>query len=102
MLDNNKIVSLYDTEQKKLIGVFNSIELSAKYLFANYREKHVNRVSNALSRKHKIIEETIFEFPVAIRIANPIQVKLIGNDACMINHDYPQRMNSKGQIKATV
>jgi hypothetical protein len=100
MIDNNqKIVALYDTEQKRLIGVFRSVELASRYLFATYLEKHAKRVSGALNTKGKISAGTIFEFPVAVRMANHSQILLLRNNACFINHDYPQRMNEKGQLK---
>jgi hypothetical protein len=99
MQDNSRPVALYDTEQKKLIGVFKSIVIASKYLFENFQEKHANRVSNALCTKGKIIEGTIFKFPVAVRLANHAQILLLRNNACFINQEYPQRMNDKGQIK---
>lgn len=98
-LNNQKIVALYDTEQKRLIGVFRSVELASRYLFPTYLEKHAKRVGNALSTKGKIIEGIIFEFPVVVRMANHAQILLLRNNACFINQDYPQRMNDKGQLK---
>ena len=99
MESNTYIVALYDTEQKRLIGVFRSIELASKYLFPTYLEKYAKRISNALSTKGKIIEGTIFEFSVAVRMANHAQILLLRNNACFINQDYPQRMDEKGRLK---
>jgi hypothetical protein len=99
MEDNSKTISLYDTEKKQLLGVFKSIELSARYLFTNHSERHTSRMHHALSRKHKISHETIFDFPVAIRISNQAQKDLLGNKSCHIIQEYPQRMNDKGQVR---
>ena len=99
MEDNSRAVSLYDTEKKQLIGVFKSIEISAKYLFTTYNDKKSARLSHSLSRKHKLLEGTIFDFPVAIRVANQTQIELLSNKGCYIVEEYPQRMNEKGQLK---
>lgn len=99
MVDNTRTVALYDTEQKKLIGVFKSIVIASKYLFDNFQDKHISRVSNALNTKGKIVEGTIFNFPVAVRLANHAQILLLRNNACFINQEYPQRMDEKGRLK---
>lgn len=99
-LDNQKIVALYDTEQQRLIGVFRSIQLATKYLFPEYNENKAQRVGTALNTKGKIMKGTIFNHPVAVRMANHAQTLILRSNACFINQDYPQRMNDKGQIKS--
>ena len=99
MLNNEKAVSIYDTEKKHLIGSFKSIELCAKYLFKNYHDKHATRLSHSLSKKHKILQDTIFDFPIAIRMINDAQRILLGNNACYIIQGYPERMTKEGRIK---
>jgi hypothetical protein len=99
MLNNDTNVAIYDTVEKRLIGVFRTMELAGKYLYKEYSGKSAANVSNALYGKHRMIKDIIFDFPVAVRMANDIQRKLLGSSECFITQNYPQRMNEKGQIK---
>ncbi len=64
-------VCVYDTIDKKLVLIFESIFLCAKYLDIKY-----HTISNSIKSK-KRIEKNIFSIPIALRVASREQKDLL-------------------------
>jgi len=86
------IIALYDANAKKLIGVFSTSTLVAKYIF---KEEHDNRktsrTSTAWCQKNKIYHNNM---AYAIRTANEEQKQLLSTNEFIILNGYEEPTNS--------
>jgi hypothetical protein len=95
--DNFKPVVIYNCNKQEIIAVFAAASLAVKYLFTDGLKKRDSTIRNALARKSKI-QQTIFNFPVAIRFANEYQITLLEGDLYKIfnNYQQPNKARMKG------
>ena len=89
--NDQKPVALYNCDKQELVGVFMTTQLAGKYLFPiGKTSQRVNRVAENLRTKRRIIKETIFDFPVAVRYANDLQVEMMQDKVFFIAPGYPR------------
>jgi hypothetical protein len=83
-------IALYNTNKKELIGVFRTFAVASRYVFSEASNWNSNRIWNAYHLRGKLHKNTIFDFPVAVRIANEKCLELLGNKDIYINDGYPK------------
>lgn len=74
--DNQRPIVLYDAKKQKAIGIFKQQVTATKYLYGNNNRKQ--NVGGALKKKQRI-HNSLLNTPIAIRYANPDQIKLLGD-----------------------
>lgn len=82
------IIALYDAKAKKLIGVFSSSTLVAKYIFKEEHDTNkTSRTSTAWAQKNKINHKGM---AYAIRTANEEQKLILGTNEYIILNGYKE------------
>ena len=82
------IIALYDAKAKKLIGVFATSSLVAKYIFKEEHDMNkTSRTSTSWSQKNKLNHNGM---AYAIRTANEEQKQLLGEDEYIIVNGYEE------------
>ena len=98
------VISVYDTSNKSLVGVFNGFSIASRYLFDGDIRKISTTVRNCWERKRKILSD--LGITVAIRTASQDQTKLLGDDDYYISGEYKEarltRMNGFGSTRYTM
>lgn len=89
------VVSLYNTKKKELIGVFRNMAIAKRYLFSENSTWNNSRIWNAFLKKSRLHKNIIFEFPVAVRMANEKNLELIGDNEIYISENYPRMSDQK-------
>ena len=82
-------VSIYDTVNKKLIGVFATHTLCSRYLSKVPQAVSAARISTSLHCKSKILKGTIFEIPVTCRVPSVKHIELLSGKRYCILNGYP-------------
>lgn len=86
-IENIVPISLYDANKQKLVGVFETLALCARYIFGDtHNSKVATRVHAARSRKCRLNHNGM---AYAIRIANEDQKALLGELEYVITNGYP-------------
>jgi hypothetical protein len=84
----NPIIALYDANAKKLIGVFSTTTLVAKYIFEGaHTNRQTSRTSTAWCAKSKINYNGM---SYALRTANDEQKKILGTNEFIILNGYKE------------
>ncbi len=86
-----KPITIYDTKMKKAVGVFSTVVLAYKYLYnqSGRKELILTYMYGVLKKKHRFNKPTRFDFPIALRYANELQLKALGEDNFIIFEPYP-------------
>jgi hypothetical protein len=96
IINHDREVAIYNADRQELIGIFRTPSLVARYIFNEFAKGKVNRVTNALSRKTKIMD-TKFDFYIACRYASAEQLQLLDGDYTILNgYDQPLKSSMKG------
>ena len=93
MEDNRVKVSLYDSENKKLIGVFDSISCCCKYIYSHLACDTLNKKISMARRRKNIIKHNGYSY--AIRSANDMQNKMLGDNQYIISEGYREPIESQ-------
>jgi hypothetical protein len=82
------IIALYDANEKKLIGIFSTSTLAAKYIFKDQStSRHTSRIIGAWCQKHKMYHD---DMAYALRTANEEQKQLLGTNEFIVINGYKQ------------
>jgi hypothetical protein len=82
------IIALYDAIAKKLIGIFTTSTLAAKYIFKDqHNNRKTSRISTSWCQKNKIYYN---EMAYALRTANEEQKLLLGTNEFIIVNGYEE------------
>jgi hypothetical protein len=88
---NKPIIALYDSNEKKLIGIFSTSTLAAKYIFKDeHTTRQTSRTITAWCQKNKIHHN---DMSYAVRTANEEQKQLLGTNEFIVINGYKQPSN---------
>lgn len=96
MIDNYRVVTVYNADKKEVVGIFSMASLAARYLYNVKKNSSCQTIINCINRKSKV-NNTIFDFKVVVRNATPDQKIILGNESYVIFNGYQKPMESKMQ-----
>lgn len=83
---DEKVIAVYNTDQKKLVAIIRGATLVSRYIFGKYdvnRQTCVTRIYNAIKLK-RVLRKNSIGFNVAVRNANKQQLEMIGSEEYLI------------------
>jgi hypothetical protein len=83
----DKAILVYNADEQKLIAIFSTQTLVAKWIFGDEKYKFRNKIHYAVTKKVKI-ENSVFNFKIAIRYASQEQTDALGEEDQNIFGDY--------------
>jgi hypothetical protein len=87
-VDNSTPCAIYNAEEKKLIGLFKSRTLAAKYIGGNVSK---GMISSSIANNDGIrASSNPFNVRLAARNINPAQRELLGDKVYLIFNNYPE------------
>lgn len=81
-------IAIYNAKKKELIGIFRYKVSVARYIYKNYNCDKNHYVEYCLKRNGRIIKDLVFDFKVALRYANELQIDMLGNRDYIILNGY--------------
>jgi hypothetical protein len=81
-------IAIYNAKKKELIGIFRYKVSVARYIYKNYNCDKSHYVEYCLKRNGRIIKDLVFDFKVALRYANELQIDMLGNREYIILNGY--------------
>jgi hypothetical protein len=88
--------TLYDVNTKKVVGIFKTKTLVAKYIFAEAHNcQSITRITASISKKVRIKSDGLL---LTVRTANPEQVLILGDRDFIILNGYKEPRNTDMKI----
>jgi hypothetical protein len=84
------MISVYNTEKKELMGIYRNLNIVSVFVYGVKDPIYLKRLERALSNKYKIIKDTKFEHPVAIRSSSLEQKMTLGDLDGVTMEPYPK------------
>ena len=81
-------IAIYNAKKKELIGIFRYKVSVARYIYKNYNCDKNHYIEYCLKRNGRIIKDLVFDFKVALRYANELQIDMLGNREYIILNGY--------------
>jgi len=91
MKEKENIYACYNADKQELFCIFRRARDLAKYLQRDYATKRfpASEISKCAHERRRIpASSCLLGFPVAIRIANPAQLELLGNEEVWVKEGY--------------
>jgi len=83
-------VAIYNADKKELVGVFKTMKICSKYIFEGVERNYHQAKLHDHVREKFYIQNTRFDFTVAIRVANAKQLERLKDDPLFIERNYPK------------
>lgn len=84
------VITLYDADKKKVIGIFKNVGLTGTYLYKGCAvEGRYGRVMHRVRSKTRVMNSPRLAIPIAVRYATPAQREQLGDKPCWVAEGYP-------------